>query len=126
MDLLARREYSRRELLERLHRKFPEDSADTFNEVIDTLAEEGLQSDERFAESYIRLRVSRGQGPMKIAYELLQRGIPDSHAQPLLEDYDWATLAEEVLLKKFGHTEPHDFEEKARMARFLQQRGFNL
>ena len=125
MDLLARREYSRRELLERLHRKFPDEPAETFADTLDTLAAEGLQSDQRFAESYIRLRVSRGQGPRKIAFELLQRGIPESQSGPLLEDYDWQSLALEVLDKKFGHTESRDLQEKAKMLRFLNQRGFD-
>lgn len=125
MDLLARREYSRRELMERLHRKHPDESPEVLAEVIDGLAEDGLQSDERFAESYIRLRVSRGQGPRKIAWELLQRGIPDSQSGPLLEEFDWPSLALEVLIKKFGYTEPQDLREKARMVRFLEQRGFD-
>lgn len=124
MDLLARREYSRRELLERLHKRFPDDSAESFADVIDGLAEEGLQSDQRFAESYIRLRVSRGHGPLKIAHELLQRGIEEARSAPLLEAYDWYEQAQAVLLHKFGHQTPRDLEEKARMARFMNQRGF--
>lgn len=124
MDLLARREYSRRELLERMHKRFPDETADVFSDVIDALAEEGLQSDLRFAESYVRLRVSRGHGPMKIAHELLQRGVNDSISAPLLDAYDWYEQAQSVLLHKFGHHTPRDLEEKARMARFMNQRGF--
>lgn len=124
MDLLARREYSRRELMERMHKRFPEHDAEAFAEAIDALAEDGLQSDQRFAESYVRLRVSRGHGPMKIAHELLQRGVDDAGAAPLLAQYDWHQLAEDVLAKKFGHSSPADLSEKARMARFLNQRGF--
>lgn len=124
MDLLARREYSRRELLERMHKRFPEHDVEDFSLVIDALAEEGLQSDQRFAESYVRLRVSRGHGPMKIAHELLQRGVDDAGSSPLLAEYNWLQLAADALTKKFGHTSPTDLSEKARMARFLNQRGF--
>ncbi|MEX1057379.1 MAG: regulatory protein RecX [Natronospirillum sp.] len=124
MDFLARREYSHRELMERLHKRFPDESADTMAAVIAALAAEGLQSDERFAESYIRLRVSRGHGPAKIAFELLQRGIDETQSQPMLAEYDWEQLAREALLKKFSHPLPVDHDERARMTRFLQQRGY--
>ncbi|MCH8551599.1 MAG: recombination regulator RecX [Natronospirillum sp.] len=125
MDLLARREYSQRELMERLHRKYPDLAAEELGTVVETLADQGLQSDQRFAESYVRLRVSRGQGPAKIAWELQQRGISDDAAGSLLAQWDWQQQAAQVLERKFGHTSPNDLPEKARMSRFLQQRGFH-
>lgn len=125
LDALARREHSVRELMERLHKAFPEQEADAFVPVIERLQEDGLQSDERFAEAYTRMRVNKGHGSVKIAHELLQRGIDDSLAARSLADFNWFELASAALHKKFGHIEPVDVEEKARMARFLQQRGFS-
>lgn len=124
MNLLARREYSQGELTERLHRAFPDESADVLAEVIATLAEEGLQSDQRFVEGYVRLRVSRGQGPRKIAQELVQRGVDGDLSAPELAALDWAELAAEALHKRFGAAPPHDERERARRARFMTQRGF--
>ncbi len=125
MDLLARREYSRRELGERLHRSFPDVEADEIQGTIERLADEGLQSDQRFAEGYIRLRVSRGQGPRKIQFELMQRGVGDDLAGPLMAQYDWPELASEVAARKFGSTPPVDDREKAKRLRFMNQRGFD-
>ena len=124
LDALARREHSVRELMERLHKAFPEQDADAFVPLIERLQEDGLQSDERFAEAYVRMRVNKGHGSVKIAHELLQRGIDESLAQRSLSGCNWFELGMAALLKKFGHSVPVDIEEKARMARFLQQRGF--
>ncbi len=73
MDLLARREHTRKELARKLSKKFravPE----IVEEELDKLKAEGLQSDARLAEVFIRSRVSRGQGPVKIKMELRARG----------------------------------------------------
>ena len=59
MDLLARREHSQRELRTKLERRFPPEQVD---ETLQTLAAEGLQSDSRFAEAYVRQRSQRGYG----------------------------------------------------------------
>ncbi|MFY0664202.1 MAG: regulatory protein RecX [Natronospirillum sp.] len=125
LDALARREHSVRELMERLHKAFPEQDADAFVPVIERLQEDGLQSDERFAEAYVRMRVGKGHGSVKIAHELLQRGISEGLAARSMADCNWFELGAAALQKKFGHGEPVDIDEKARMARFLQQRGFS-
>ena len=53
MDLLARREHSRRELISKLKvRGFEGEEVEAY---LDRLAEKGLQSDHKFAESYIRM-----------------------------------------------------------------------
>lgn len=125
MDCLARREHSVRELKERLHKAFPELGVDDFECVIAELQEENLQSDARFAEAYVRHRVARGQGDVKIRFELLQRGVSDALSNDALQSNNWYELAATALTKKFGEIWPENYEDKVRMARFLQQRGFN-
>jgi regulatory protein len=61
MDLLTGREFSRAELAKKLDNRFDGDSA--ISAVLDRLQEEGLQSDQRFAEAFLRSRIYRGQGP---------------------------------------------------------------
>ncbi|NCF19657.1 MAG: recombination regulator RecX [Haliea sp.] len=124
MDLLARREHSRRELKQKLKKRFRDDAL--IEEQLDTLAEENLQSDTRYAESFLRQRFNRGHGPVRIRQEMRQKGIPDSDIQSVFAsgEYDWYTSAEEVLLRKFGPEPPEDIKEKARRARFMQYRGF--
>ena len=125
MDFLARREHGRAELIDKLAtRGFVQDIAE---EAVGRLAEEGLQSDQRFVQSFIQSRISQGKGPIRIVQELGQRGLPGGLVEQNLEDTDadWTDLAYQVRVKKFGTYKPDDFEEKARQMRFLQYRGFD-
>ena len=123
MDLLARRDHSRRELADKLAAKSFDPGV--IREVLDALEREGLLSVGRFAESFVAARYARGQGPVRIARELAERGV-DSPAEWIgHERYDWARLAREVRQKRFGGTLPREFGEKARQARFLEYRGFS-
>ena len=123
MDLLARREHSRSELSDKLAaRSF---DPDVIRDVLDALEREGLLSSGRFAENFIASRHARGQGPVRIARELSERGVEPP--ADWLDDprYDWNRLARDVRRKKFGDTLPAAFKEKARQARFLEYRGFS-
>lgn len=124
MDLLARREYGRRELAGRLAgRGMP---GELIEQILDDLARENLQSDARFAEAFVSARIGRGQGPVRIRVELEHKGIDSGLVDEALEasDTDWGTLAGEVRRKRFGSSAPEDFKARARQARFLQYRGF--
>ena len=128
MDLLARREHSRLELRRKLSRRYADENLEA---VLDTLAEEGLQSDVRFAEGFARDKALRGIGPLRIERELLERGVSGSVAGNALrtlvdeEGVQWRLVARDALTKKFGDANmPEVFEERARRLRFLQYRGF--
>ncbi len=125
MDLLARREHSGRELRDKLARRFS--SAEQIEVEILRLSEEGLQSDARFAQSFVRQRIGRGHGPLRIRQELKQRGIADAQINEAFacEPTDWVTLAEEVLRRRFGEGGAEDIKDRARRQRFLQYRGFS-
>jgi regulatory protein len=127
--MLARREYSRLELVERLTARGY--SAEAVNDCLEALAEGGLQSDARFAESFARSRLFRGQGPVKIRAELKRRGLGRERIQDaLLEaeqgaEGDWFALACDALVRRFSG--PGDTpRERARRERFLAQRGFDF
>jgi regulatory protein len=124
MDLLARREHSRRELRGKLLRKrfLPVD----VDAALDQLEAEGLLSDVRFAEAYIASRVRKGHGPKRIRLELEERGVADAVIAEHLEtqEIDWGQLAVTVRDKKFGEQSVSNFREWARQAKFLQYRGF--
>ena len=125
MDYLARREHGRAELLKKLTR-FGFD-ADVADDAVAQLVDDGLQSDTRFAEAFIRSRISQGKGQTKIRAELREHGLNDGVIEDGLEDaeQDWFALAIDVRLKKFGAEPPDGFKEKARQMRFLQSRGFD-
>ena len=124
MDFLARRDYGRDELARKLAEKGYRRSV--VDDELHRLAEEGLQSDTRFAESFVQSRISQGKGPVRIRADLRQRGIRDGVIESALEEAacDWYELAREERVKKFGEAVPDAFKEKARQMRFLQYRGF--
>lgn len=124
MDFLARREYGQAELIRKLADKgFHQEAAE---QAVLRLAEEGLQSDARFAESFVQSRINQGKGPVRIRLDLRERGVSDAAIEMALEEAaaDWRDMARSIRRKKFGAAEPADFKEKARQMRFLQYRGF--
>ncbi len=125
MDYLARREHGRAELLTKLT-KFGFD-ANVADDAIAQLGDDGLQSDQRFAEAFIQSRINQGKGPVKVRADLRERGINDGLIDSGLVEagQDWYALAREVWAKKFGPDQPAGFKEKARQMRFLQSRGFD-
>ena len=125
LDLLARREHSRRELERKLGaRGFAEE---LIAPTLDALEESGELASARFTESFIRARAAKGQGPARIRAELAERGIDPEQAAELLQraGIDWAAMASAVRDKRFGAKRPTDFKERARQARFLEYRGFD-
>jgi regulatory protein len=124
MDFLARREYGQTELIRKLADKGYKRSV--AEQAISHLTDEGLQSDRRFAESFVQSRVNQGKGPVRIRLDLGQRAISDAVIEAALNEpaADWIALAREVRVKKFGRGYPADFKAKAQQMRFLQYRGF--
>lgn len=124
LGLLARREHSQKELLNKLLVKgFDKDE---ILAVIEELVLQGWQSDSRYAESYARHRIQKGYGPAFIAYELRKNGVDadlDDIAQKTVGS--WMELLEQVYSKKYGHDPIMDRNEWAKRSRFLMQRGFS-
>lgn len=127
MDFLARREHSFFELSQKLSKKFPETDPEHLTAVIKTLQDENLQSDDRFAESYVRYRRSRGFGYLHIKADLASRRVSeDTISLYLLADDGWAAMIEILVLKKLRGDESLSFgsKEHRRLMRFLTSRGF--
>ena len=123
LDLLARREHSRKELETKLTQKCAPEQGHAIAPVLDRLVEQGLLSDARFAEAYVNMRARKGYGPVRIAMELNEKGVTTALVeQALAEREDWYELLEDTWRKKF-RSSPTDFAEKAKQMRFLQYRG---
>jgi len=125
LRLLARREHSQKELLTKLkQRGLDTEHAKT---VIDELAQESWQSDDRFAESFARQRILKGYGPVRIDYELQQKGVLAPDLDKLLDDMamTWLDVIEQVYRHKYPQSTPITWTDWSRRQRFLQQRGFS-
>lgn len=123
MNMLARREHSRTELENKLGVRF---ESDLVAQVLDELVKDGLQSDQRFIESFVSAKVNNGQGPLKISYELRNKGVSSEAVADELQkfDSDWFELARDCLHRKFGEQPPVDHKERQKRQRFIASRGF--
>lgn len=123
--LLARRDHSRLELQRKLaQRGYP---ADIVEATIARLADQGLQSDQRFAESFVRSALNRGHGERKIRAGLRPHRIDDRSITALqdMDDEQWLRLATKAAHKRFGESPPKNDAELAKRGRFLVNRGFH-
>ena len=120
--LLGRREYSVFELDRRIRQKWPE--ATEVDELIAALVEENLVSDERYAEAFVRFRIQRYQGPLKIKAALRTKGISDALISRELNAHsdEWIDLAAQWLERQ--NPGAIDFEKKMKYYRRIVSRGF--
>lgn len=124
LGMLARREYSRRELRARLDRAgCDEQEAEG---AIRRLQEQDYQDDDRFGGMIVRARIGQGYGPQRIRAELRSHGLGDGAIRALLEaeEVDWTARACAQLRKKYGTTPAADHAERGKRAAFLMRRGF--
>lgn len=126
MNLLARREYSAEELRQKLLQKSSDQ--DLVKQVIQKLIDDGLQSDERFAEAFTRMRLNQGKGSLKVRLELKQKGIASRLIDACIntDNDQWQQALETLIQRRFSGHLSNDLREKARQLRFLQSRGFSL
>ena len=125
LALLANREHSRLELKRKLLAK--DYALDEVDVLLAALIEDGLQSDERYTEAYVRVRVSVGFGPLRINMELQRRGVSDSLINRYLHQNEafWWDVLRGVWERKYSERPAEHPKEYARQARFLIQRGFD-
>jgi regulatory protein len=120
--LLARREYARVELEQKLLAKGGE--ADEVRALLDELIAQGYLSDARYAQVAVA-RKSRSFGRRRIAETLRAKGVARTDIDTALKeagiDDDAALRA--LWQRRFGRP-PVDARDRARQVRFLQARGF--
>lgn len=120
--LLARREHTRSELARKLAAHGTPEEIET---VLSELAQTGLQSDARFAESWLRSNASR-HGAAHLRQTLRAKGISAELVDTQVIDLaDEQERARSVWQKKFS-APPIDARDWAKQARFLQGRGFSV
>ncbi|MGH8124421.1 MAG: regulatory protein RecX [Rhodanobacteraceae bacterium] len=125
LGMLARREYSQRELRTRLeHAGCDEAEAES---AIGKLRAERYQDDQRFGEMIVQARLGQGYGPARIQAELRSQGLADAAIRGLIEaaETNWQALAAAQLRKKYGTKPAADHHERGKRAAFLLRRGFS-
>ena len=99
---------------------------DDLESLVDQLATQGWQSDDRYAEALVR-RLTGQASKRFIAEKLAQAGIKKDIAQLAIEtiDVDDRDVALALWTRRFGDV-PGDDKARQRQIRFLLSRGFHL
>jgi regulatory protein len=127
--LLARRDYSTRELRSKLKERGYLEHA--IEPVLIDLEETRKLDDSRYGANVVASRSRRALGPARIRQELTRKGVTAETIDQALaggdgeQAPDFVQLARQARARKFGPELPTDWKEKARQARFLQYRGFS-
>jgi len=126
MNLLARREHSRLELVRKLQARVEDRTL--LDEALDRLIDDKLLDDERFCEAFVRMRANGGYGPVRVRAELKEKGVSDELAAQYmaLHESDWFEQVHVVFEKKYGLNPETDAKSRARQQRFLAQRGYSF
>jgi len=126
--LLGIREYCAAELRHKLQDKgFAEEDIDS---VLKQLGDAGYLSEHRFAESFLRARMRKGETPRVAAYRARQRGVDDEALSEALQKAEATFDAEEACRSLLVRRDPqrlrcHDERTWQRHARFLRNKGFS-
>ena len=119
---LSRREYAIDELRHKLLQRGAESGIT--DKVVSDLADENLVSDRRFTEMYVRMRIRRLFGPVKIRGELRSRGITDQLIAEFMPGGEeaWFDTASQWAEKQYRGV--LDYAGRAKIYRSLMNRGF--
>lgn len=122
LAMLARQEYTEKGLTKKLMQKgFDEDAIAI---VIEKLKQDGMQSDRRYAESYLSMRKKKGFGPNYIKKALAEKGIDSALIEAVLSSETWLNTALSVWHKKYK-SYTSDLPLQAKQKQFLYYRGFD-
>ena len=125
LELLVRREHSRRDLKRKLGLKGADPEAAAA--AVDKLAGLGYQDDNRFAASFARDRASAGYGPVRIRQELAAHGLDREQVDVALDacEKDWPESARNQITRRFRPAELDDPARRRKAVDFLLRRGFD-
>lgn len=124
--LLGMREYSEKLLRQKIVIKgYLQEEAQS---VIDYLLENNWLSDERFCQTFVRSKANRGKGPVRIAFELTDKGISSQLQHQVMEelDIDWQACCDQVAERKVNSSQlQNKLQDRQKLERFLRYRGFS-
>lgn len=112
LDLLSRRDHTKKELRQKLSQKYPKEACEAAIERAEAL---GLIDEARFAENYAReLYERKAFGTRRILLELLQKGIDRETAENALSGLDKDAENRIILLLRGKYRDALSGDEKAK------------
>lgn len=122
--VLTRKEYSKVDLIEKLS-LYAQNREEVLT-LVDELAQENYQSDQRVAEMILRSQIRKGKGPNRIKLALRSKHLDKTLVQEDMREIDWYEQAYQLKVKKYGTDVAKEPKLKAKQIRFLQYRGFEM
>lgn len=129
--LLARGEKTTLQLTAKLNQKLvllkQPPAPEIIHQIISKITEAGWLSEKRFVQAFARTKINQKIGPVKILYELSQKGLAEKQVNHYLEDCevwqetDWVAQAVQLLSKKFSEDKQIIWPKKAK---YLQSKGY--
>lgn len=124
--LLSRRDYSEHEIRQKYQSIC---HAEHMQTVLERCQCAGYQSDQRFAEVFIRSKAAQGFGWNRIRQDMSRKGIDQTILQAAQEQQaiDWFESAYQLAQRKFsGRVDTKDFKTLQKQLRYLVGRGFDF
>lgn len=124
MRSLARRESAESELANRLGKQGFDEAV--IEATLDHCRAHRWVDDERYGAMAVRAGAAKGQGPIKIRFELRRKGLSDSQIAAAFDqpELDWFELALELLGRRVRTADLADFKLRMKWLKYLLGRGF--
>lgn len=124
MRSLARRESAESELARRLRQQGYQE--EVIEAVLDHCRGYNWVNDERYGAMAVRAGAAKGQGPLKIRFDLRRKGLDDGQIDAAFEQpaLDWFELALALLSRRAKATDLADFKLRMKWLKYLMGRGF--
>ncbi|MGS3152467.1 regulatory protein RecX [Aeromonas sanarellii] len=124
MRSLARRESAESELARRLRQQGYQE--EVIEAVLDYCRGYNWVNDERYGAMAVRAGAAKGQGPLKIRFDLRRKGLDDGQIDAAFEQpaLDWFELAFALLERRASVAELDDFKLRMKWLKYLLGRGF--
>ena len=122
LRLLTAREYGYDELLRKVSQKYQNQTAEN---AVMRCRENGLQSDERFAQLLCRHAEIKLSGPGSVKIDAMRRGLDPDELDPYLDEIDFDALALAFLQKRYASAPDLSYAGKRKMLAALYRRGFD-
>ncbi len=119
---LTAREYTKVELTTRLNRNF---TASATQQAVEKCVAEGWQSDERYADMFLRHCLAAGYGPLKFKFDAKRKGLRDDLIKTTCEGAAWTEAACALLQRRCDDPASLDYLSKQKLLALLARRGFS-
>ncbi len=119
--LLNRKDYTQKELKDKLCGKFSCSNESEIDKVLRHLEGHNFLNDSRYAENYVYFRLKKGYGKRRIRHELTEKGINNELIEKALSNS--SEIVENVFLKKLKQLEGKK-RKRSKLFDFMLRRGF--